>query len=50
MNPLSKSGGIFQVIPLAAVHSSVDCARNDPTIASAVLFGFSVVKSSRASS
>ena len=46
----SKSGGFFQVIPLAAVHSSVDCAQNAPTIASAVLFGFSVGKSSRASS
>ena len=40
----------FQVIPLAAVHSSVDCARNDPTIASASLFRFSVGMSSRSSS
>ena len=46
----SSSSGSFVAIPLATVHSSADCARNGPTVDSAVVFGFSVGKSSRASS
>ena len=37
----SKSGWIFVVIQCAAVHWSVDSARNAPTIDSAVVLGFS---------